>query len=68
MLRPRVTILCSMCGGASFRSPQNPKPDDRILCNGCGIQRTYRELEAESIARTKRLRQFKRGIASSRRY
>jgi hypothetical protein len=56
MLRPRVSILCSTCGGESFRGPQHPKPDDYVLCTSCGMQNRYGALEAESIARTKRVR------------
>jgi hypothetical protein len=56
MLRPRVSILCSTCGGHSFRGPQHPNVDDTVLCTGCGMQYRYGVLEQESIARTKRLR------------
>ena len=59
MLRPKVRILCSTCGGENFRGPQHPKPDDTVLCTGCGMQSRYADLEAESIARSKRLREMK---------
>ena len=59
MLRPRVTILCSTCGGESFRRPEHPKADDIVLCRNCGMQTRYGELEAESIARTKRVRELR---------
>jgi len=59
MLRPRVRILCGICGGESFRGPEHPKPDDLVLCRNCGTQNRYGELEAESIARTRRVRDLR---------
>lgn len=56
MLRPRVTILCSTCGGESFRGPQHPEADDHVLCTKCGMLYRYGDLESESVLRTKRAR------------
>jgi len=59
MLRPRVSILCSTCGGESFRGPQHPTANDYVLCTNCGMQSRYGRLEEESIARTKRVRELR---------
>ena len=57
MLRARVVILCLMCGKDDFRGPKNPAPKDLMLCTGCGQQITYGELEADALARAKRMRE-----------
>ena len=57
MLRARVLIVCRFCGKDDFRGPKNPGPTDLMLCNGCAMQVPYGELEAEAVARAKRLRQ-----------
>jgi len=46
-----------MCGKDDFRGPKNPAPKDLMLCTGCGMHLTYGELEADAVARAKRLRE-----------
>jgi hypothetical protein len=55
MLRARVKILCGLCGGDTFDGPRHPQPNDILYCKTCRSGTSYSQLEADSIARTKRV-------------
>lgn len=49
MTTDRIEIKCAKCGGATFRYPSDPKPEDTITCEGCGASMLYSEMEASAM-------------------
>ena len=36
-----IEFSCTRCGSKQFQIPTNPKPDDMVVCSGCGGQAKY---------------------------
>lgn len=49
-----ITFKCSKCGSPDFKIPANPKPNDMVVCNGCGASRQYGDIQREAIKQSKK--------------
>lgn len=47
-----IITRCSRCSGVDFRIPENPKPDDQVMCAGCGAVGRYGDLQASALNQT----------------
>lgn len=50
----RITLKCAACGSDQFEQPENPKPDDKVACAGCGKTWVFGELKAAATEAAKK--------------
>lgn len=49
MTSDNISLKCSKCGSSSFKLPTDPKPDDMIVCAGCGATARYKDVQAQAL-------------------
>jgi len=55
MSQNSIEFSCSNCGSNNFKVPTDPKPDDIIICGGCGGQEKYGVLKRSAIKQAEKL-------------
>jgi hypothetical protein len=41
----RNAFVCAECGSKEIQFPDNPQPDDMVICMGCGASNRYDEIQ-----------------------
>jgi hypothetical protein len=47
-------FYCSNCGNDKFVIPQNPKPDDNVICKKCNACASYKSIKEHIDKKTKK--------------
>lgn len=51
----KITFNCVKCGSPDFKIPDNPQPDDIIICVECGKDDTYGSIQTEAQKKVKNI-------------
>lgn len=51
----KLDLICSTCRSKKFEYPANPKPNDKVVCTGCGATSKYGELQAQAEKEAKKM-------------
>jgi DNA-directed RNA polymerase subunit RPC12/RpoP len=49
-----LAFNCTRCGSAKFEMPESPKDADVVVCAGCGVRGTYRDIKTAMMAQAKK--------------
>ena len=44
-----IEFKCAQCGSKDFEYPEDPKPDDYIICTKCGSKEKYGIVSQQAI-------------------